>query len=250
MNLRFAVYGLLLLVAGHATATETTAVERVRAAISATAPGATIESIAPTPMPGVYHGLVGGADVYVSDDGKFLFAGSMWDVAQKRSITEQSRAHRRKSALSTFGAEKRFVFAARRPLHRITVFTDLDCGYCSKLHQHVEEFNTAGISVGYLLFPRGGLNSPSFDKAVSVWCARDREDALTRAKRGESIAPKVCPNPIREEFDLGMRLGVNTTPTVIAEDGRYLGGYLTPTQLLAALDPARDSAHRPLPSGR
>lgn len=239
------LFGLLALAAGAATASaaDDATLRRVRAAIQATAPGSMIESIQASPMPGVYHALVAGADVYVSADGKFLFAGSMWDVEGKRNLSEIGRAKRRAGALSGIGPDKRFVFAATAPRHTVTVFTDLDCGYCSKLHQQVALFNAAGISVEYLLLPRGGLDSPSFDKAVSVWCAADRNDALTRAKRGEQIAGKVCPNPVREEFELGVRLGVNTTPAVFSDDGRYLGGYLTVPQMLAALDTDGGAGH-------
>ena len=212
--------------------------DQVRKAIAALAPDAVIESLQPAPMPGMYQALVAGTDVYVSADGKFLMTGALWDVSQKRNLTEGARSVRRKDALSTIGPEQRIVFAAAEPKHTITVFTDLDCGYCRKLHENMAAYNQAGISVEYLLFPRGGLDSPSYNNAVSVWCADDQKNALTLAKQGQLPPAKICPNPIREEFQLGQRIGVGSTPTIVTESGAILLGYVPPEQLLAQLEAA------------
>ncbi len=154
-------------------------------------------------------------------------------------MTEVTRSARRKDALATIGAEQRIVFAPEHPRHRITVFTDLDCGYCPKLHDDVASYNAAGISVEYLLFPLGGMDTPSHAAAVSVWCADDRKQALTLAKRGEAVAPRICPNPIRAEFEIGQRIGIASTPTIVIADGNLILGYVPPQQLLAQLDAAR-----------
>jgi len=210
--------------------------DKIRAAIFALVPDAKIESLRPSAMPGVYEALVGGNEVYVSTDGKFLLAGALWDVPGKTNLTEVSRAVRRQRELEAIKPEQRIVFAAERPAHRITVFTDLDCGFCRKLHENVQAYNDAGISVEYVLFPRGGLDSPSYNAAVSVWCADDRKQALTLAKRSDPVTPKICPNPIREEFAIGQRIGIGSTPSIVTEDGRLLLGYIEPQQLLAQID--------------
>jgi thiol:disulfide interchange protein DsbC len=118
----------------------------------------------------------------------------------------------------------------------VTVFTDIDCGYCRRLHTQMADYNNAGISVEYLFFPRAGLGSESFTKAVSVWCAANRNEALTHAKNGDAIENKTCDNPITEEFELGRKIGIAGTPAVIADDGTQIGGYLTPEQMVARLD--------------
>lgn len=235
-------YGLLavaLAMGSGALAADEQAPARVREAIAKLAPEAKIEALRPSAMPGVYEAVVGGSEVYVSADGKFLLAGSLWDVAGGKNLTEQTRAGRRQDALANIGAEQRIVFAPQQPRHRITVFTDLDCGYCRKLHDEVAAFNDAGISVEYVLFPRGGMDSPSHAAAVSVWCADDRREALTLAKRGEPVAARICPNPIREEYEIGKRIGIASTPTIVTEDGSLILGYVPPQQLLAQLESAR-----------
>jgi thiol:disulfide interchange protein DsbC len=209
---------------------------KVRAAIKSLVPGATIDSIAEAAMPGFYEVVLGGQIVYVSEDGRFLLQGSIYDIPTKTDLTESARAQMRRVALKDFGADKRIAFSPAKPKHTVTVFTDIDCGYCRRLHQQMADYNKLGIAVEYLWFPRAGVGSESFDKAVSVWCAADRRIAMTEAKNGAEMDKKECANPIEEEYALGNKIGVTGTPAVIAADGTQLGGYLPPEQMLQRLD--------------
>jgi thiol:disulfide interchange protein DsbC len=209
---------------------------KVRAAIQSLVPGASIDSIAEAAMPGFYEVMLQGQIVYVSHDGRYLIQGSIFDIANKTDVTEASRATQRRAALKTLGADKRISFAPAQTKHTVTVFTDIDCGYCRRMHQQMADYNKLGIAVEYLFFPRAGVGSESFDKAVSVWCAADRNKALSDAKAGVALDKKECANPIEEEYALGNKIGVSGTPAVIAADGTQLGGYLPPDQLLQRLD--------------
>jgi len=208
---------------------------KVRAAVERLSPGSKIEAISAAPVAGMFEVIVDGKELYVTADGSHLFSGSLWQVDKRINLTEASRSERRVRELPAYGAEHRIVFAAENPQHRVTVFTDIDCGYCRKLHESVAAYNQAGISVEYILFPRGGLNSPSFDSAVSVWCADDNREALTLAKRGQPVSPKICENPVGEGFKLGLRIGVNSTPTIVTDSGKLMLGFVPPDQLLAQL---------------
>lgn len=205
-------------------------------AIHQLVPQAKIDAIQKSVVPGFYEVVTTGQVVYVSDDGKFLMQGSMYDLANKRDLTEARMAGLRRDALAKVPESKRIVFAPKDPKYTVSVFTDIDCGYCRKLHSQIEQYNQQGIAVQYLWFPRSGLNTPSYDKAVSVWCAADRKKAFTEAKAGAEPKTAKCDNPVAEEFDLGQRLGVSGTPSVIAPDGTQIGGYLTPEQMRARLD--------------
>ena len=119
--------------------------------------------------------------------------------------------------------------------HTITVFTDIDCAYCRRLHAQIGEYNNLGIEVNYLFFPRAGVGSHSFEKAVSVWCAADRNSAFTTAKAGEEPAPLDCPNPVERHFQIGKELGVTGTPALVAEDGTLIPGYVPPATLIGGL---------------
>ncbi len=208
----------------------------IRAAVTKAIPGATVDSIKPSVIPGYREVALGSRVVYVSGDGKYLIQGALVQLATRTNLTDASEARLRQGILAAVGDERRITFSPPKPKYRVTVFTDLDCGYCRKLHAQIADYNRAGISVEYLMFPRAGLTSPTYAQAVSVWCSADRRKALTEAKLDRLPPPKTCANPIADDFKLGQRLGIDGTPTIYAADGNYIGGYLSPADMLAKLD--------------
>ncbi|MDR2012221.1 MAG: thioredoxin fold domain-containing protein [Rhodanobacter sp.] len=205
-------------------------------ALASLAPNAKIDKIEAAPLPGYRQIIIGGQIIYVSNDGKYLLQGALFDTQTKRDLSAARLAVETKAKLDAVPSDQRIVFApAGKPKYTITVFTDLDCGYCRKMHSQIAEYNKRGIEVDYLFFPRSGINTPSYDKAVSVWCAKDRKAAFTAAKAGTEPPPQKCDNPVAEEFKLGTVVGVDGTPTVLAPDGTKIGGYLPPDEMLATL---------------
>jgi len=124
------------------------------------------------------------------------------------------------------------VFGPDAPKRYITVFTDIDCSYCRKLHNEVAELNEAGIQVRYLAFPRAGIGSKSHKKYESVWCNDDQQTALTSAKSGASVPSANCTNPVAETYKLGQEVGVRGTPTIIFDDGTVAPGYVPAKDLI------------------
>ncbi|MBI2396463.1 MAG: DsbC family protein [Xanthomonadales bacterium] len=234
----------LALVAGAAQADEAA----VRAAVQRLLPNAAIESVQPAAMADVFEVVANGEVVYVSADGEHLLQGRLYDARQRTDLTASTENGLRRAALSKVGEEKRIRFAAADEKHRITIFTDVDCGYCRKLHKEMSAINAAGITVDYLMFPRAGQPSASFDKAAFVWCAADRQEALTASMlSGELDAAKrrSCAHPITDTMKLGQRLARLGTPTIIASDGAVLGGYLEPAQLVQRLASVKEAPAQP-----
>jgi thiol:disulfide interchange protein DsbC len=211
-----------------------------RVALAAKIPGAKPEDLAETPVAGVYE-LTHGADVsYVSADAKYLFAGDMYEVADNGDFPNLSENRRRTLRLELVGAvpeEQMLVFGPKSAKHTLTVFTDVDCGWCQRLHSQIAEYNRLGIRVRYMAFPRSGPNTESWTKAETVWCAADRNAALTQSKLQKPLAGRPCASsPVAGQFALGRQLGVSGTPGLVLETGELVPGYLTPPQLLAYLD--------------
>jgi thiol:disulfide interchange protein DsbC len=208
----------------------------VRAALAALLPDARPTYVKPAPVAGFSEVGMDGRVLYISNDGRHLFQGALVDVGRRENLTLLAEAGLRKTALAAVGRERRIVFAAAQPRHTVTVFTDIDCGYCRKLHEQIAEYNRLGISIEYLFYPREGIGSESFEKAVSVWCAPDRRQALTAAKAGQPLPRGTCSNPVTMDYDLGRRIGLDGTPAIYNANGRQIGGYVAPAEMLARLE--------------
>lgn len=194
------------------------------------------EAIRPAPAPGFYEVRADGDVLYVSADGRFLFHGNLYDVAKRRNLTEDARREVRRDVLRGMDEDSLIVFAPAAAKHRITVFTDVDCPYCAKFHLEVPALNALGVEVRYAAWPRTAPGTASYARSVSVWCARDRRRAMTDAKAGRAVADAVCENPVQAHFELGRRLGVSGTPTLVTDEGTVIGGYVPYRELVRRLE--------------
>ena len=200
-------------------------------------PSHTPDSVSKSAVDGWYEVLYGTQVVYISENGQYLFQGMVVDLDNDHhNLTEATADKARKSLMVDVHKQKPITFGAKDPKHTITIFTDIDCGYCRKMHAEMDQYASYGIQVNYLLFPRNGLNTPSYDKAVSVWCSDDRKEALTKAKRGETLEQKTCDNPVAEQFELGNKIGVTGTPSILTDNGEMIAGYLPAKELVQRLE--------------
>ncbi len=236
-NIIFALAMTGLINLGGAQAAES--YPKVEAAIQKLVPGLSADSIKPAPFDGFVEVLLGAQLIYVSVDGEYVIDGQLIEVATRKNLSESSKGEVRSVRLASVSDGERIRFLAKgEKKHRITVFTDIDCGYCRRLHEQVAEYNKLGIEVDYLFFPRAGLESHSYAKAVSVWCAEDQNQAMTIAKSGQEPSPSQCDNPIESHYQLGQELGVTGTPALVTEDGTLIPGYIPPADLLIRLESA------------
>jgi thiol:disulfide interchange protein DsbC len=200
------------------------------------APSATSIAVSETPIEGILQVQINGDIVYTSADGKYLFQGRVIDMETREDLTESAKSVLRKDLLAGIDSSKQIKFTPSEPAYELMVFTDIDCGYCRKLHAQVDEYNEQGIAINYMAFPRAGIGSRSYEKAVSVWCADDQQDAMTQAKLGSEPDPDQCDNPIAEQYQLGIELGVTGTPALLTASGQLIPGYVPPAQLRKRLD--------------
>lgn len=198
--------------------------------------------------PNLYK-IIAGADVlYLSKDGRYFFYGDLIDLNQpdhnKWNLTDLTKKTVRKSELSKLSNKEMMIFRPKHnphSLHKnqknklgsITVFADVSCPYSRKLHKEIEAAVDAGLEARYLFFPRAGVGSDSYKKAVSIWCAKNRKKEFSMANNDEFIPERTCKNnPIENQFNFGIKLGINATPTIILENGSIIPGFITADNLL------------------
>lgn len=199
-------------------------------------PTDTIKSTKPSIIPGLYEVQVNNQIIYLSADGEKVISGDIYDLKNKVSHTEIAGNQLRKEALAAVADADKIIYKAKDEKYKITVFTDISCPYCTKLHEHVPEFNDLGITVAYLAFPRAGIGSKSANIMQNIWCAENKTVALTEAKENNKFPKRSCGGKqVAQQFMLGQELGINATPTMVFADGEVQSGYSKPKDLLRYL---------------
>lgn len=207
--------------------------------LSQTMPGLKVKSVKKTNIEGLFQvETTLGEILFSSADGRYFITGDMYSTNNNTlvNLSEEMRGRERVSKVGLIKEDQKITFPAKGSTKgKISVFTDIDCGYCRKLHKEVPELNAMGIEVSYLAYPRAGLNSESYKKYVSAWCADDKLAAMTKAKSGQALEPKNCTNPVASQFQLGRDIGISGTPAIILEDGTLIPGYINAKKIGAAL---------------
>lgn len=207
-----------------------------RIEIAARIPGARPDELRATPIPNIYELSRGSEIAYVTTDGKYAISGDMFDIPRNEDLTENHRREGRMKLIAAVPENEMVIFGPKQPRYTVTVFTDVDCAYCRRLHSQIAEYNRLGIRVRYLFYPRTGPNTESWTKAEEVWCSADRNDALTRAKLGQALKAKpTCSNPVARGYALGQGFGLQGTPAIVTADGEMISGYMEPAALLQEL---------------
>ncbi len=226
----------LLMTTANAGANEDQDFNAVEAKIRALVPNAKTIAVSETPIADLLQVQINTDIVYVTANGQYLVQGQIMDIDTRTNITDQAKSGIRLSLLSDLKKDQQITFAPEKPKYDLLVFTDIDCGYCRKLHNEMAGYNELGIAIHYMAFPRAGIGSDSYDKFVSVWCSADQKEALTLAKNGTDPLPQKCPNPIADQYELGREVGVTGTPALVTSDGTLIPGYMPPEQLRERLD--------------
>ena len=203
-----------------------------RVAVAAKLKDVKPDDLKTTAVPGVYELMRGTDAAYVFDNGKYAVLGDLYDTASNDNLTEGHRRDLRVKLLAAIPESQMVIFGPAEAKHTITVFTDMDCQYCRRLHSEIAQINKLGIRVRYIAYPRTGPNTESWTKAEQVWCSADRKAALTQAKLGKSLGTTPCKdNPVQLEYDLGQKFQLQGTPTIVLANGDVIPGYLAPQDL-------------------
>ncbi len=210
--------------------------DAARAAIQKVAPLERIAGFRESALPGYFEGVIGGAVVYASTDGRFIVRGQVDDTRSGTSLTETSMAERRVAVLGALDPSLRLSYAPPEPKYRLTVFTDVDCPFCKRLHARINEYLELGIAIDYVFFPLS-IHIGAERKSVDVWCSADRARAYDSIMAGQKLPPRTCDHPLATMMQAGNAIGVNATPTAVGPDGRVFAPavLMSPQRLRDAL---------------
>jgi len=208
----------------------------VRERLSTLVDGEIDISIAESPLPGILQVRLGSDIVYMTSDGRYLLQGRVLDLDTRQDITDQAKSQIRRELIDGIDYDQLISYGAEDSEFEIIVFTDVDCGYCRRLHQQVDEYNAAGIRISYAAFPRAGAGSETFRKMTSVWCSDDQQAAMDLAKGGGTPEPAECDAPVSEQYQLGQAVGVTGTPALVTPGGDLIPGYVPPNDLRVRLE--------------
>jgi thiol:disulfide interchange protein DsbC len=199
-----------------------------------------IDDVRETSVENVWQVQMGNRYIYLLENGKFALTGDLINLENGRNLTEQSRRVSTVETMSEFADEDLIIFPAKGETRAtLSVFTDTSCPYCQKLHSEIDRLQEAGITVRYLPYPRGGKNGPGYETLKSVWCATDRNTAMTDAKndRFEGLPSGDCAQSamIDRGYRAGNLVGIRGTPALVKSNGEKIEGYVPYRELIPQL---------------
>ncbi|GMR15973.1 MAG: bifunctional protein-disulfide isomerase/oxidoreductase DsbC [Gammaproteobacteria bacterium] len=212
--------------------------ETARKNISKQFKGVNINNITPSPVPGLFQVSMPPRFFYASADGRYIVDGDLIDMKSKQNVSQAPRNSSVAAAINAMGEDSMIIFGKDTLKHTVTVFTDIDCGYCRKLHSEIKKYNELGIRVRYMAYPRAGIGSSAYKKAEAVWCSKDKAAALTKSKNGGTVKAEKCKNPVAQHYALGNMIGIRGTPAIVLHDGTVVPGYIPAARLSEALNKA------------
>jgi thiol:disulfide interchange protein DsbC len=219
----------LLLVATSAFSADN-GIETLKKALAKHLPGTEINQVSESPIPGLYEVIVGAQVVYMDQNARYMLDGNLIDLSSRVNYTEQAKSKIRLTAINALGEENMLIYTPKKVDHTITVVTDIDCPYCRRLHNEMDQYMASNVQVRYIFMPLKGKSD--YDTTVSVWCAKNRNEALDLAKGGDKIKAQTCDNPIQRHLELARKIGVAGTPAIILESGEMLPGYVPAAKLV------------------
>ncbi len=232
MNTLIRIFTLFVTI-GAATQVFADDIAELKQSLAKSLPQYEASYIEKTPIEGIYQVIIGGQVIYMTKDARYMIDGNLIDLSTRKNYTEDAMSVIRLSQIEKLGEDKMVVYTPKTIKHTITVVTDIDCPYCRRLHSEMDQYMEGGVQVRYIFMPLKGKGD--FRTTVSVWCSKDRNEALDMAKAGAELEAKDCENPIDEHLNVSRNLGVRGTPAIILQNGNMLPGYVPASKLIAEL---------------
>ncbi len=207
--------------------------QRVAEAFEMIEPG----DVKASPVDGWYMIQRSSVVAYISSDGRYLLQGDMIDLDTSVNLSELARTDSRREIMAAITDDQVIKFSPAEIKYSVSIFTDVECTYCRRLHSQIDDYLAKGIEVRYLMYPRNGPASRAWNTAEEIWCSTDRKNALTMAKLDRKFSTSSCDaTMVEDHFAMGRNIGLSGTPAILFDDGTLIAGYLAPDQLVSALE--------------
>ena len=229
--LRIFLFVFSIIAVSYASADDT--IDELKQSLAKRLPQFEVSNIDETPIDGIYQVIISGQVIYMTSDARYMIDGNLIDLSTRRNYSEEAMSGVRLSQIEKLGEDKMVIYTPETTKHTITVVTDIDCPYCRRLHNEMDQYMAGGVQVRYIFMPLKGQGD--YRTTVSVWCSKDQNEALDMAKAGAEVEAKDCDNPIEEHLQISRSLGVRGTPAIILQDGSMLPGYVPADKLIAQL---------------
>ncbi|TLU76330.1 bifunctional protein-disulfide isomerase/oxidoreductase DsbC [Mannheimia varigena] len=194
--------------------------------------GATDVTISDSPLSGFKMATSNEGIVYISQDGQYVIQGKIFELKNGKAIDITNQGLM--AELNSY-ANEMIIYPAKNEKHAVTVFMDITCHYCHLLHERIKEYNDLGITIRYLAFPRGGMNTQTAKQMEAIWSAQDKIKALNDAENGKLPTQLKTPEIVKKHYQLGVKFGVTGTPNMVTSSGELIAGYVEPKELAKML---------------
>ena len=206
--------------------------DEVMALLEERLPHIPLTGVSESIIPQLYEIITEGQVYYVDETAEFLVDGNLIRLSDGTNLTDTTLGRIHTGFIDEIDEKDMLIYEPEEASDRsITIFTDISCGFCRRLHEEIDTLLEGGVRVRYLMFPRAGLGTQSHADLESVWCADNPQDAMTHAKAGGAIEPKTCDNPIESHMELATKVGLRGTPLIYLDSGVKVPGYREAVEL-------------------
>ncbi|MGF1752447.1 thioredoxin fold domain-containing protein [Vibrio makurazakiensis] len=206
--------------------------------------GIKIVKIIPSDIDGLLEIQTNSGVIFSSKTGEHFIAGTLYSLDENGKFSDilaERQAPLNAQKIAAF-SDQSIEYKADDEKYVVTVFTDITCGYCVRLHSQMEGYNALGITVRYLAYPRQGATGSVAKQMATIWAADDKQAAMHDAKVNRSFPTPSADmttfeKQVSDQYQLGRELGINGTPAIFLPSGELVSGYVPPAQLLQRLEP-------------
>ncbi len=202
-------------------------------------PGLQVDSVASSPIKGLYEVVVQGTHVIYTDaNANYLIDGMLIDTVSKRNLTQEKVEKLTKVDFNSLPFKQAIKIVRGNGKRSLAVFSDPDCPFCKRLEPELAKLDNVTI---YLFpYPIAQLHPDSARKARLVWCSPDPakawDDLMLRGKLPQGKDD--CPNPIQANIALAQKLNIQGTPHIILSNGKRVPGLVPYDRLEQLLNQA------------